>query len=308
MRQEDYVMLLVGLEEMARLYKAKRGSSAGGSRVKRLVRALRSGNLDGMLRSRRVRRLGLDLPLATAGDDPWRTNPDDYFGDEQIVVYQAPFGGYDQIWEPLIHPDNVDYRMVTDQEVPQGSRWVRVDPADVVPRDLQGDPVLSNRWCKMHPHLLFPDHRTSIYLDSNILVVSDLTALARGLDGYPVAMFRHKNRDCVYQEIEACIVKGKDSKERLRAQEAVLRAHGVPEHGGLLEAPVIVRRHHDGRCVDLMDAWWAAFAAGSRRDQIALADALWVRGVDASVVGTLGSDLRTCDLFVTMPHGSGTSR
>ena len=150
--------------------------------------------------------------------------------------------------------------------------------------------MLSNRWCKMHPHLLFPDHRTSVYLDSNVLVVSDLTALARGLDDYPVAMFRHKNRDCAYQEIEACIVKGKDSKERLRAQGAVLRAHGVPEHGGLLEAPVIVRRHHDDR------------------DQIALADALWVRGIDASVVGTLGSDLRTCDLFITMPHGSGTSR
>ena len=80
---------------------------------------------------------------------------------------------------------------------------------EVVPAEYVSDPVLANRWCKMHPHQLFPQYPLSVYLDSNIRIVSDLTALTSAMTGFPVCMFRHKQRDCVYEEIHACLLKKK---------------------------------------------------------------------------------------------------
>ena len=155
--------------------------------------------------------------------------------------------------------------------------------------------VLKNRFCKMFPHLIFPEYEQSVYLDTNILICSDLTALTRGLQpGSPsVFMFRHKKRDCVYDEIEACIVQHKASPERLRKEKEAIRQLGIPEHWGLLEAPLIVRRHRDEACRRLMEAWWREFLAGSGRDQPALIRALKKEGLTPGSIGSLGGNIRT---------------
>ncbi|MCR4860736.1 MAG: DUF616 domain-containing protein [Bacteroidales bacterium] len=241
-----------------------------------------------------------------------------YFSEERIAVYTSFFGPYDLLREPLLRPDNVDYFVVTDQAVPEGSAWKRVSPEGLAelagagslpggssPGGVPADPVLANRWCKMHPHLLLPDYALSVYVDANIWVLSDLTPLTAGLERFPVAMFRHKRRDCVYDEVEACLAQGKGSSESLRAHAQLLRSHGVPAHWGLLEASVIARRHRDPACVELMDAWWEAFCENSRRDQISLIDCLWLKGIQPSEIGVLGNNLQKCDLFLQMQHAGG---
>ena len=227
-----------------------------------------------------------------------------YIREERIAVYTACFGRYDLLREPLLKPDNIDYFIVTDQSVPDGSLWKRI-PLDVLPDGASNDPVLANRWCKMHPHRLFPGYAFSVYVDANIWVLSDLTPLTAGLERFPVAMFRHKKRDCVYEEIAAVLGQGKAAPEALRAHEALLRSHGVPDHWGLLEASVIARRHLDPACVELMEAWWESFCANSRRDQISLIDCLWTRGIQPSEIGMLGNNLQRCNLFLQMQHISG---
>ena len=226
----------------------------------------------------------------------------DYFSDEQIAVYMAPFGKYDQIREPVCHPDNIDYYILTDQELPPESDWKKLSTETCVPEEFLADPVMANRWCKLHPHLIFPDHRISIYVDSNYLITSDLTALANLMKEYPAAMFRHKKRNCVYEEIAACIEQKKDREDRLLAHGRELRKKGIPERNGLLEAPVIVRRHSEEECIRLMDTWWNAFCRGCRRDQIALIEALWDLGISPDTLAVLGDDFRDCDLFITFRH------
>ncbi len=300
-------MMLEGLEKMAHLYKTRRK-----------IPSRRSGLFFKRHQNRASSRIAaLDRICLQTEPDPalmYSRDPDRYFGTEQIAVYTAVFGGYDDVPEPLIRPDNIDYFLIS-ETAPAGtdheentsggakrSRWNYMSAKDVVPEEYLSDPVLANRWCKMHPHLLFPNFTLSVYVDSNVLIVSDLTALTHTMQTFPAAMFLHKQRDCVYEEIRACILKKKDKEETLRAQEALLRSHHIPEHAGLLEAPVIVRRHNDPRCKDLMDAWWDAFRQGSRRDQIALIDALFARQVRVSDVGTLGNNILSCDLLLLMPH------
>lgn len=229
----------------------------------------------------------------------------DYFRDEQIAVYMAPFGGYDQIREPICRPDNIDYYILTDQELPAESRWKRLDVQKYVPQQLLQDPAMANRWCKMHPHLIFPEYSISVYLDSNYLITSDLTGLVNRMTDYPAAMFRHKGRRCVYDEITACIEQKKDSRERLTAHREVLLEKGIPENYGLLEAPVIVRKHNDEECIRLMDTWWSMLCSGCRRDQIALIEALWELKITPEKLASLGDDFRKCDLFATFKHSKG---
>ena len=300
-RDEEIRTYLKGLERMAGLYKRAKKGGKGRSKTERALKMALRGQFKELRKAWRVEKAGLD------GIRPTRSvvkkyREDDYFRPERIAVYTALFGAYDAVEEPVIKPDNVDYYIVTDQARDAGSLWQAIDPAGVVPSDLT-DPVFKNRWCKMHPDKLFPDYEYSIYLDSNFLIVSDLTPFVGALSDYPVAMFGHKNRDCVYEEIKACILKEKDRPEALRAHEAELRRLGVPAHGGLLEAPVIVRRHHDPRCLRLMETWWTSFGKFSRRDQIALIESLWKEGIPIGTLGSLGPDFTSCDKMIILPHG-----
>ena len=225
-----------------------------------------------------------------------------YFHDGKIAVYMAMFGDYDQISEPVIQPENIDYYIISDRKMPESSKWTWLSPTGRVPQELRKDPILCNRWCKMHPQLLFPEYEVSVYLDSNFFVVSDLTPLVTFLDSFPVSMFRHQKRDCVYQEIRTCYVQKRDTKENLKKHEQRLRAQGIPEHWGLLEAPVIARRHSDPMCIALMDTWWQNFLSGSRRDQVALVESLWQKGLHPDQIGLLGNDLYSCSLFIRTDH------
>ncbi|MDO4869489.1 MAG: DUF616 domain-containing protein [Bacillota bacterium] len=225
-----------------------------------------------------------------------------YFSDKTIAVYTALFGSYDDLTEPLITPDNIRYFVITDQKVPENSKWEPISPDAVLPDDIKGDDIMSNRWCKMHPHLLFPEFDQSVYCDANIHIVSDMTPLTAGLGDYPLAMFRHKRRDCVYDEVYACITQRKASESDLRRHEDRLKSAGIPDHWGLLEAPIIARSHKDPLCIQLMDCWWDLFCSGSRRDQLSLIETLWHHNIPPETVGTLGGNVTGCRLFIMMAH------
>lgn len=305
--RRNYLRRLAALEKSAERYKV-----TGHRPVKGLLKGFLK-SLKGWT-ARRPRSApisgGNAVPLFDRGTV--RDREESYFSPHRIAVYTALFGPYDAFREPWICPDNIDYYVLTDQEVPEGSAWKKRDLDDscVISQlpgaDVVGFPesVLKNRFCKMFPHLIFPEYEQSVYLDTNILICSDLTALTRGLQpGSPsVFMFRHKKRDCVYDEIEACIVQHKASPERLRKEKEAIRQLGIPEHWGLLEAPLIVRRHRDEACRRLMEAWWREFLAGSGRDQPALIRALKREGLTPGSIGSLGRNLRRCSLFVQMEH------
>ena len=306
-QREPYLNMLEGYERLASIYRHKPSQL---SRFGRLKRTWRTSGLPGILILFERKLTGKrDHPMAVTpegdlslGEESPHSRGDLYFSDQKIAVYSALFDAYDEIPEPLFMPDNISYFIITDQEVRPDSRWTPIPPESVLPEEVRGDAVLSNRWCKMHPDLLFPEFNYSIYLDANILPVSDLTPLVAGLERFPVAMFRHKTRNCVYEEVRACILQRKDKKSSLLAHQERLRKEGIPEHWGLLEAPVIARKHHDPRCLSIMNAWWENFRTGSRRDQISLIETLYAMDLRPEVIGTLGRDVTRCGLFVQMSH------
>ncbi len=311
--RENTMMTVSALERMTDLYRHKPARSS--TVLQRARRLLRSKGVAGAARwAKRKLKAARRGRKASAPANPVPGNSlhldscdtaareELYFSKEKIAVYTALFGAYDKVQSPLIRPDNIEYFIITDQNTGTGS-WTRLDVDGMIPEEILGDPILCNRWCKMHPHLLFPEYRTSVYVDANLLITSDLTPLTAALESFPVSMFMHGRRSCVYDEIKVCEGYQLICKEEARAQEALLRRHGVPEHWGLLEAPVIARRHQDERCVKLMEEWWNTFyTEPARRDQIALIDCLWRMNIPPEQIGTLGADIFQCPMLLRFPH------
>lgn len=270
-----------------------------GNNLYRYINVFKSGNIKKLSRMFFKRNKSFDTILDSSFTTKFQV--EDYMTTNRIAVYTSIFGDYDNLKDPVLKPDNIDYYIITDQNLPETSIWKSIDYKEVIP-DTIVSPIERNRYVKIMPHKVFTDYDYSIYVDGNVFITSDLSALIKPLQKFPIAMHRHKNRDCVYEEIEACIAKGKENEKRLRTHEKLLRAHGVPEHCGLLEATVIVRKHSDTRCISIMETWWDEFQQYSKRDQISLIDSLWKAGVSIDFIASLGDNILDNHHFVIVPH------
>lgn len=188
------------------------------------------------------------------------------------VVYTALFGGYDTLQEPDAAGE-CEFVCFTDDPALTSRRWQIAR----VTRSLE--PAMMNRHIKIHPHTYLAEYPVSIYVDANLKVRRDPSALVRKyLTDTPFAAPRHPARRCVYDEIEECVRTGKIDAGAGRDQAGRYRAEGYPARNGLTENRVLVRRHNDPAVRRLMDAWWAELLAGVPRDQISLPVVCWRQG------------------------------
>lgn len=203
----------------------------------------------------------------------WEPTTSMYHGETSVseklpfryVVYTAIVAGYDDLKLPLTRPPNCDFVVFSDAPL-EAPGW-KVLPINYLTRD----PTRAARFVKLHPHLYFPEYSHSIWLDGNVGVRGDVGAFFERLTATAfLSAFVHPLRDCIYQEGRECIIRRKDHAEVITQYLERLRARNIPEHLGLWESNVIVRRHNDRECISLMRAWWKELESGSRRDQLGL--------------------------------------
>lgn len=223
-----------------------------------------------------------------------------YFSDKRIAIYTGVFGGYDTIYTPQIKPDNVDYFIFSDEKI-DDPVWVYKEVS--FPRELGNlSNAEKNRYVKMHPHVLFPDYDYSIYVDGSIEIITDFTEFIYCLNEYGFALHKHYERNCAYSEIDECIAQRKCSVEELENYRSKLEMEGFPHGFGLLEAPVLVREHHNSKCIDLMNNWWIEYKNNIKRDQLALIYLVWKLGISPNELGTLGDDVHANYAFIHHSH------
>lgn len=212
-----------------------------------------------------------------------------YFAKDKIAVYSAVFGNYDTVLEPYMTPDNCDFYLFADQSIDdRNSVWQR----RICPDEIKDLPCAEqNRYLKMHPHLLFPEYRYSIYVDGNVQIVTDLTEYVNQLNEYGLATHIHNNRSCVYDELEAVLKSGKETKANVDKHKEYLIETGMPHNYGLLQCSVIVREHHNPQCISIMEDWWEEYLVYSKRDQVSLPHILYMHGIQIGEIGVLGRDL-----------------
>ncbi len=143
------------------------------------------------------------------------------------------------------------------------------------------DPHRAARFPKINAHLALPGNDYSLWVDASIGIVSPIP-LTQFIDLFlqdcDICLFRHYARNSIYEEAEACKAYGLDRVDVIDAQMARYRTEGLPGDAGLIEAPVILRRHTDA-IRRLNESWWGEVVRGSRRDQLSFNYVAWKLGL-----------------------------
>lgn len=220
-----------------------------------------------------------------------------------LVVYTCITDNYDDISEiatpTYINPD-WDYVCFTDNrhdiENGQVGIW-EIRP--LIFTEL--DSTRNNRWHKLHPHILFPDYKKSIYIDGNIDILSPY--LFRVIDeiGGPFILPRHNERTCIYDEYKIILSELIDDYKKITQEESLIRKSGMPKKFGLTENNILYRRHDSKMIVSLMEEWWNMIIRYSKRDQLSLMWLLWKRDINPDNITFPNSRTLTED-FCVFPH------
>jgi len=169
-----------------------------------------------------------------------------------MIVYTASIGrrmAPQQRWPGL--------RMVcfSNQQPAAPWEWVRIDPGPDIIRQV--------RRIKLLPWEYIGDFDECLWLDANFRLtrLPDIEA--------DMAVHRHRDRGCLYEEARVCAEWGKDDAETLQQQAQRYAQAGHPEHWGLWETGVMYRRNTpDVRA--LCEGWWRELQRASYRDQVSL--------------------------------------
>jgi hypothetical protein len=200
---------------------------------------------------------------------------------DKTVVYTAILGNIDYLRDPKTTESGFDYVCFTDNAARLNTKIWNI--IEVKPYKEQA--ARENRRYKILPHLFFPKHGTSIWIDANISITSDLRPLIQAhLSTHPLAMFKHPQRNCIYKEGIVCSYKKLDSPDLISKQMNYYRSLGYPQENGLVSAGVILRQHHNPKVVQAMEAWWGELSNFSRRDQLSFNFVAWKYKLNFKVI------------------------
>ena len=130
-----------------------------------------------------------------------------------------------------------------------------------------------NRNAKIHKilsHIYFPDKEYSLWIDGSIIIkfpfnISRLAEIY--LSNCDIALFKHHERNCVYDEAKTCIARKLDDASTITKQIQKYARDGYPKNNGLSECTVLLRRHSN-EIKKFNEMWWEEISNGSKRDQI----------------------------------------
>lgn len=207
--------------------------------------------------------------------------------EKRIAVYTVVYGDYDAI-KPIKTKNRLcDYFIFTDQDVDPITGWTKIEFA--FPKDCNTN-VLKNRYLKMHPHFLFPNHEYSIYLDGVMQIELDIYRLMSRMGDKFLGLFDHyTGRKCLYDEAEVVKRVGKAPACIVDRQIERYKEEGFPKDYGLTECGIIIREHNNPICIKLMNSWWDEFVNESQRDQLSFMYCIWKNGLSKKDIAYLGA-------------------
>lgn len=182
----------------------------------------------------------------------------------KLVIYTAVTGHYDDLHEILQPEEGCDYICFTDYNfdgnIPKPWSHIRLPDSKLKNKDLA-------RYCKLNPHLLLPQYSSSIWVDGNIIIKSDIYMFAmKVLEENNIASYQHWGRDSTEQEFYECSRFGFDFAWKLKKQNERYKRDGYIS-SDFYENNVIFRNHMKDSVILMHQIWWNEYCTGGKRDQ-----------------------------------------
>ncbi len=192
----------------------------------------------------------------------------------KAAIVTALCGNREALVNPTVVLPNVDYIAFVDQKWPNATVW------DQRPLEkISDDPKYANRRnakiYKVAPHRFLPEHDMWIWADVSHDCVVDPELIADTfLRTSDIGLFRHNQRDCLYKEAALLKELQYDHPHLIDKQISAYRMEAYPEHNGLWELPVSVRKNTESIRA-LNELWWNQIENYSSRDQLSMPFCLW---------------------------------
>ena len=186
---------------------------------------------------------------------------------KSVVVYTAitnRTNDYDNLKEQPSTARGVDF--VAFLESPEDSKtWSCQQINKTFP-----DPNRNAKIHKILSHKYFPDKLYSLWIDGSVTIEFPFS-VERLIELYlvdsDIALFKHSERHCIYQEANVCMQRRLDDPNIIREQIQRYTKDGHPSNAGLGECTILLRRHTH-QIKEFNEAWWKEIQNGSKRDQI----------------------------------------
>lgn len=186
--------------------------------------------------------------------------------DMKICVYTCITGSYDSLCE-VQKENGIDYICFTNNADYKSESWnvIRIE-----------DNTLSNVLLARKTKIVMNDYIKSNY---DIAVWIDGASYIRGsvwdfleyqcdLNQNDMVVFKHSERDCVYDEAVAIVRFRKDTYEHISKAVEYLRRKKHVEHFGLTETTVMVRKTNSETVNKAMELWYELLLEYTHRDQM----------------------------------------
>lgn len=190
----------------------------------------------------------------------------------KIAVYSCYFGAHEPFNPDATGPTGQGYdRYVFTDHASLPTTATLVQLAD------QGEgPAILSRLPKLCPHLFFQGYDWVIYLDNNARFRLDPARIVRRVvkehPHQPAGryLFRHRRRDCAWDEADECLRLGYMSPEQYAQVTGIFRQGEFPRHAGLFVNTCLIQRMGDPATDGLNVAWYGSLSSHTRRDQVML--------------------------------------
>lgn len=206
-----------------------------------------------------------------------------------VVVYSCVTGNYDKLGSTFfassnVPEPNVRYVVFSDMQTSGRGKFVTAEGVewDVLPLAWKHRfcKRRTARWHKLHPGIVTKQDDVSIWIDASQRIkaktpVADLLAVTLyKCPALDIFSFKHPQRNCIYQELQACLSLKKDNPELMKRQIAFYRSENYPQSYGLVETACVVRKN-TAASLKFDQHWWYMLDNYSLRDQLSFNYVSW---------------------------------
>jgi hypothetical protein len=193
----------------------------------------------------------------------------------RVLAYTAVFGGHDAPKSHVAQNISVDYDYFSEADCRYLPEQVRALPDRLIAK-----------YYKVWPYAMpkYGEYDYVVWIDGSVMLrLPDSLETLIGYCQRGYALFKHPERDCMYDEADVCMSLEKCRDQPIRQQMDAYRADGYPARHGLYECSIIVREpRSDYRRLDA--AWLAEIYKWSNRDQLSFPYILWKSGIEVDVI------------------------
>lgn len=220
---------------------------------------------------------------------------------KKFVIYSAMVGAYDDILQPLVVDERFDYVLFSNEIKETNIGVWQVRPIAYN----NADNTRICRYVKTHPEEMVPGYEASIWMDSNVQIMTPyLYHRVEELydEGVLFSSMWHPVRKCIYEEAFAVVNMMVEHENVVVDWCHKLRKENYPKNYGLFETCVLYRKHKLEKVSEVDAFWWRCIENYSRRDQLSCNYALWQHGMPIYYFFGEGKNARNTEHLKLIMH------